>query len=78
MREVQDWATTFSEDQFIAFVNSKEQENVINKSDYLRDIIEYLKNTYFDDILGSRKRKSFSLKKAKEMDRDDEQDASLE
>lgn len=78
VREVQDWAATFSEDQFIAFINNKEQENVINKSDYLKDIIGYLKTTYFDDILGSRKRKSFSLKKGREIGRDDEQDASME
>lgn len=78
VREVQDWATTFSEDQFIAFINNKEQENVINKSDYLRDIIGYLKTTYFDDILGAKKRKSFSLKKSKDVDREEEQDAGLE
>lgn len=72
------WLDTFREDQFIEFANMEEDDRVINKNDYLREIVGYLQNNYFEGVLGKKKRKSFSLKKSKETAKDEDHDPSIE
>lgn len=72
------WLDIFREDQFIEFSDMKEHDRVINKNDFLREIVEYLQTNYFEGLLGKKKRKSFNLKKNKEMAKEEDHDPSIE
>lgn len=63
VRDVREWSDMFIEDQFIEFTDKNGNDKVIDKSEYLRQVINYIHISYFDDLIKDKKRKSFSLKK---------------
>ena len=64
VRDVRDWSHVFKNDQFIEYTDAEGDERVLNKSEYLKSIISYLRANYFESLF--QKKKTVSLGKAKE------------
>lgn len=68
VRDVRGWSEMFIEDQFIEYTDKSGNDKVIDKSEYLRQVINFIHISYFDDLIKGKKRKSFSLKKVEPKD----------
>ena len=66
VRDVRDWAHIFKNDQFIEYLDSENNERVMNKPEYLRNIINYMKSNYFESLFETKKKKSVLLGKSKD------------
>ena len=79
VRDVRVWEDTFLEDQFIEYDDAQDTERVLNKAEFLKEVITYLKDNYFAEILASKKKKkTFTLKTKDKLGNEANYDPALE